>query len=328
MCSKPKAYRSARSRGAWAFRNTVARYLSAEVPRYKPREPRPTKLGAFEAYILDRMAAAAPEIIAAPALLRELRARGYDGQLRSLQAFMNAHKSVPKPDPVVRFETGPVGRCSAISLSSVEAPTRFTPSPPRSASVVGAGHASPPMNAPRRWSPVIMRCSKPWAAFLARSFTTTPRPSLSSAMRMATVNTDGTPGCSTPSGTASCPGCANRTVRRPRARSSDSTAICAAISMPLASQLKQSGLMLDAVTANVEVSKWLRDVANQRVHPVTGLAPAILLEQRERACLRDMPGYAVPRLPARAVARPRVDPAMSIQHPLSVYQQLLTEVRA
>ena len=89
-------------------RNTVARYLSAEeVPRYKPREPRPTKLGAFEAYILDRMAAAAPEIIAAPALLRELRARGYDGQLRSLQAFMNAHKSVPKPDPVVRFETEP-----------------------------------------------------------------------------------------------------------------------------------------------------------------------------------------------------------------------------
>ncbi|MET3552670.1 hypothetical protein ABIC50_002594 [Burkholderia sp. 567] len=98
--------------------------------------------------------------------------------------------------------------------------------------------------------------------------------------------------------------------------------------VPLASQLKQSSLMLDAVTANVEVSKWLRDVANQRVHPVTGLAPAILLEQRERACLRNMPGYAVLRLPARAVARPRVDPAMSIRHPLSVYQQLLTVVRA
>lgn len=33
-------------------RNTGARYLSAEeVPRYKPREPRPTRLGAFEAYI-------------------------------------------------------------------------------------------------------------------------------------------------------------------------------------------------------------------------------------------------------------------------------------
>ncbi len=96
----------------------------------------------------------------------------------------------------------------------------------------------------------------------------------------------------------------------------------------LASQLKQSGLMLDAETANVEASKWLRDVANQRVHPVTGLALAILLEQRERACLCDMPGYAAPRLPARAIVRPRVDAAMSIQHLLSVYQQLLTEGRA
>ncbi|AKM04307.1 hypothetical protein ABD05_30240 [Burkholderia pyrrocinia] len=83
-------------------RNTVARYLSAEeVPRYKPREPRPTKLGAFEAYIIERMRAAAPETIAAPALLRELRARGYEGQLRSLQAFMNTHKPMPGVAPVI-----------------------------------------------------------------------------------------------------------------------------------------------------------------------------------------------------------------------------------
>ncbi|VWD12741.1 putative integrase [Burkholderia lata] len=103
MCSKPKAYRSARSRGAWAFLAT--RWRGTCRPRKCRATPRPTKLGAFEAYIIERMSAAAPEIIAAPALLRELRAHGYDGQLRSLQAFMNAHKSVPKPDPVLRFET-------------------------------------------------------------------------------------------------------------------------------------------------------------------------------------------------------------------------------
>ena len=215
MCSKP-AYRSARSRGAWAFRNTVARYLSAEeVPRYKPREPRPTKLGAFEAYILDRMAAAAPEIIAAPALLRELRARGYDGQLRSLQAFMNAHKSVPKPDPVVRFETGGrqmqcdfvVFRRGADPLYAFTATlgfsrwrwARFT-TDERAETLVACHHA----------------LFEALGGVPREILTTTPRPSLSSAMRMATVNTDGTPGCSTwPSGTASCPGCANRTVRRP-----------------------------------------------------------------------------------------------------------------
>ena len=58
-------------------RNAVARYLSAEDgPRYKPSDPRPTKLEAFEAYILERVNAAAAETIAASALLRELRARG------------------------------------------------------------------------------------------------------------------------------------------------------------------------------------------------------------------------------------------------------------
>jgi transposase len=36
-------------------RNTVARYLAAEdVPRYKQRDPRPTKLEAFERLLLHR----------------------------------------------------------------------------------------------------------------------------------------------------------------------------------------------------------------------------------------------------------------------------------
>ena len=89
-------------------RNTVTRYLAShDVPRYKQREPRPTKLDPFQVYIVERMQAAAPDTIAAPALLRELRALGYEGQLRSIQAFMKAHKPTPAPDPIVRFETEP-----------------------------------------------------------------------------------------------------------------------------------------------------------------------------------------------------------------------------
>jgi hypothetical protein len=63
MCSKLRGCPNARSRGAWAFpANTVARYLAAEdVPRYKQRDPRPTKLEAFETYVVERMQAAAPE---------------------------------------------------------------------------------------------------------------------------------------------------------------------------------------------------------------------------------------------------------------------------
>ena len=89
-------------------RNTVMRYLSAEdVPRYKQREPRATKLEPFHDYILQRMQAASPEWIAAPALLRELKAQGYGGQLRSVQAFMQVHRPTTPTQPVVRFETAP-----------------------------------------------------------------------------------------------------------------------------------------------------------------------------------------------------------------------------
>ena len=62
--------------------------------------------------------------------------------------------------------------------------------------------------------------------------------------------------------------------------------------VPLSSWLKQSGMVLDVDTVNAELGKWLRDVANQRVHPVTGAAPITLFEQRERALLRELPMFA------------------------------------
>lgn len=89
-------------------RNTVSRYLRSQAtPHYKPRKARPSKLEPFHEYILQRIEAAAPDIIAAPALLRELKVQGYQGQLRLLQAFMQLHKPSKSPEPIVRFETPP-----------------------------------------------------------------------------------------------------------------------------------------------------------------------------------------------------------------------------
>jgi transposase InsO family protein len=98
--------------------------------------------------------------------------------------------------------------------------------------------------------------------------------------------------------------------------------------VPLSSWLKQSGMVLDVDTANAELGKWLRDVANQRVHPVTGAAPIALFEQRERALLRELPMFATPLSAPKSASRPSAGLTMPLQHPLSVYQQLLTEVRA
>jgi len=97
--------------------------------------------------------------------------------------------------------------------------------------------------------------------------------------------------------------------------------------VPLSSALKQAGLVLDVGTANFEVGKWLRDVANQRIHPVTDMAPAALLEQTERAALMPLPGFARTGPQDDERLQTKIILPSEFQHPLSVYQQLLTEVR-
>ena len=57
---------------------------------------------------------------------------------------------------------------------------------------------------------------------------------------------------------------------------------------PLRTRLAQNGLILDAATANVEVGKWLRDVANKRVHGTTGRVPQELLAE-EQTALQPLP---------------------------------------
>jgi len=90
-------------------RNTVRRYLrggnKAATRKSAPR--RPEKLDPYKGYITGRMAAAAPDVIPATVLLREIRGRGYDGGYTRLKEFVRGLRPAPRPDPVVRFETDP-----------------------------------------------------------------------------------------------------------------------------------------------------------------------------------------------------------------------------
>ena len=86
--------------------------------------------------------------------------------------------------------------------------------------------------------------------------------------------------------------------------------------VPLASRLRQEGLEVDRELANVAVSRWLREVANARVHATTGEIPHERLEV-ERAQLLPLPapyGGKSAR-PTATVSRPIV----GIQHPLAMY---------
>ena len=107
--------------------------------------------------------------------------------------------------------------------------------------------------------------------------------------------------------------------------------------VPLAAKLKQAGLSVDVVTANAEVRRWLKEVANARLHATTGAVPWQRLCQEERAQLQPLaPAWrgqipaalptanAAPGQPDRLAAQyPCAVPA---QHPLSVYERLLQEI--
>jgi hypothetical protein len=108
--------------------------------------------------------------------------------------------------------------------------------------------------------------------------------------------------------------------------------------VPLVSRLKQAGLHLDVVTANTEVRRWQKEVANERLHGTTGSKPVDRLREEQRhlqalplpwrgdiAAARPVP---VDAQQARTVAvSARIAAPTPTQHPLAVYEQLLVQLR-
>ena len=96
--------------------------------------------------------------------------------------------------------------------------------------------------------------------------------------------------------------------------------------VPLDSRLHPLGLKVDAATANVEARKWLRDTANMRVHGTTDRIPSEMLGEEQGALLPLAALWQgeVPRPAAVARASRGHPEGVTIQHPLSVYEGLLT----
>ena len=92
--------------------------------------------------------------------------------------------------------------------------------------------------------------------------------------------------------------------------------------MPLASRLAADGVVADGAAANLAVGRWLREVANARVHATTGEVPATRLEE-ERGALRHIPAPYGGLLPRRIEALPLASsPIAGLQHPLALYDTL------
>jgi transposase len=76
-----------------------------ELPRYRTRPPRPTKLDPYKELIHTRLASY-PEL-SAVRLLEEVRAAGYSGGYSQLCAYVAEVRPRPAPEPLIRFETPP-----------------------------------------------------------------------------------------------------------------------------------------------------------------------------------------------------------------------------
>ena len=90
--------------------------------------------------------------------------------------------------------------------------------------------------------------------------------------------------------------------------------------VPLAATWKQSGLNLDVDAANAYIGRWINEVANCRVHATTQERP----DRRmviERSALLPLPTVL------GSITQPALNwmplPVESLQHPLSVYDELL-----
>lgn len=307
-------------------RNTVRKYLRGETaaPRYKARCPRPCKLDPFTAYLQERIDAARPKWIPATVLLREIQERGYTGGISQLKRYLAPFKN-HAPDPVVRFETPP-GKQLQVDFTTIRRGRE-----PLKAFVATLGYSR---------------------ATYVQFFDREDSDAWLTGLREAFVYFGGVPAEALFDNAAAIIserdaygeglhrwhprlaaladeyGFRPRVCRPYRAKTKGKVErfngyLKGSFVTPLAAAtLKSAGLKLDVATANAHIGNWLESVAHQRVHGTTGDKPAIRLAEEQHVLL-PLPVKALAAHPAPALRPGRVLPHDSLQHPLSVYDQLL-----
>lgn len=322
--------------------NTVRRHLALDaVPKYERKVRRPRKLAPFEQYLRDRQQAAQPDTIPATVLYREIVARGYQGGMSQLRAFMRTLRPAPPADPVVRFETA-MGE--QLQVDWVEFRKGTTPLHAFCATL-GYSRASYVEFVSNMKVETLIACHE--RAFAA--FGGVTRRVLYDNMKTVVLERDAYGEGEHRFHTgfldyARHSGFVIKLCQPYRAKTKGKVErfngyLRRSFYVPLASRLAQSGQKLDVVTANVEVAHWLREVANARIHGTTGEPPAEALKREAKhlqalpapwradiAAARPQPTTAAAAAPRPTAVVERIAQPSPVQHPLQVYDALLMRV--
>jgi transposase len=322
--------------------NTVRRHLALKaVPRYERKVKRVTKLSAYETYLRERQAAAQPNWIPATVLYREIVARGYQGGHSQLRGFMRTLRPALPVEPLIRFETA-MGE--QLQVDWVE--FRKGASPLHAfCATLGYSRASYVEFVSDMKVGTLIGCHE--RAFAA--FGGVPHRVLYDNMKTVVLERDvyGEGQHRYHAGFLDYAGHSGFLIKlcQPyRAKTKGKVErfngyLRRSFYVPLTSRLAQSGLQLDVVTANIEVARWLRDVANERVHGTTQEKPADRLRQEaphlqplatpwrgDIAAARPQDKTSAPPPLRPAVVAERIVEPAPAQHPLAVYEQLLINV--
>lgn len=314
------------ARSTGRSRNTVRRYLregaAAAVRKSAPK--RPEKLDPFRDYIVSRMTAAAPDRIPATVLHRELAARGYDGGITRLKQFVRGLAPAAAPDPVVRFETEPGHQMQADWATVGRGSDKLKVF----IATLGWSRMAYVEFCDDERVETLIRCHE--NAFLA--FGGVPREVLYDNMRTVVIerNTYGRGVHRFHAGFldyARHAGVLPRLCQPYRAQTKGKVErfigyLKRSFWIPFVASMRQAGLKPDKDVANAAVARWLREVANTRVHGTTHEAPADRLIV-EVPMLQALPspygGRSVRSLTGTSTRKA----IMGYQHPLSVYDELL-----
>jgi len=306
-------------------RNTVRYYLRnlSNKPNYQNRPPRQSILEPYKPYLQDRIDAAKPYWIPATVLLQELKALEYGGGIGILKDYIRQFKP-KRDDPVVRFETLPGHQLQVDFTTIIRGHSRLK------AFVATLGYS--------RASYVRFSESEKQQDWLdgieeaLNYFGGVPKEILFDNAKCIMTERD-----AFGEGQhrwnakllelAKDYGFVPKACRPYRAKTKGKVErfnryLKESFITPLAATLNQAGLRLDVTVANARIGPWLEGVAHQRIHGTTEQRPQVLLDE-ERFELMPLPRKETP-----AQYRPSITayPAMqieSIQHPLSIYDQLL-----
>lgn len=308
--------------------NTVRKYLKYDgSPKYKDRRKLITKLAPYKEYLSKRIKSAHPISLPGTVLFQEIKEMGYTGKTTQLRDYLRSIKPAAKHEDMVRFETASGKQMQVDWIEFRKGKNTLS----AFVATLGYSRASYVEFVTNEKLVTLIECHK--RAF--EYFGGVPEEVLYDNMKTVILDRDKYgPGIHRFNkgmlDFAKHYGFRLRVCRPYRAKTKGKVErfnryLRESFYNPLATKLKTAELVLDVDTASSEVLKWLRDIANMRVHGTTGEIPAERLKF-ERSTLQPLPlDYSGSHPAALEIMEDKEKrfSAVSLQRSLCVYQNIL-----